>query len=269
MSWIDFICSKAASLRNRTVDQLWERRLGIRTTGNVLIHEPDSHLYGTFSYTWINRILERLDLGRDDVFVDIGCGKGRILCCAARRSIRKVIGIDLDEKLCAQARDNATRMRGRAAPIEIIHARAQDFDYGDCTRFFLFHPFGAATLKLVVDSIEQSLRERPRSIQLVYLNPVNDYVLEEAGGAPGVGNGAAAASKFTRFDYWRSHPRGTLKHDVSFWQAGQPSPRPRMPSRQRSPVRAKIAGLGGFGGGPLHLIPDPDLYLPLASAIAL
>lgn len=205
---LNFIGSKATSLRNRLVDKVWEHRLGVRTCGNVLIHQPDANLYGTFAYSSIMRILRKLDWTGDDVFVDIGCGKGRVCCCAALFPGRKVVGVDLDEDLCRQARLNAKRLRNGKTPIEIIHAKAQDLDYQDGTKFFMFHPFGRKTLALVIEAIQHSLARNPRQIQMVYLNPVHEAVLEQAHG-------------FRRYDHIPSRVWGGLKFDASYWTWGR------------------------------------------------
>lgn len=202
---LDWLGWKTMGLCNRIDDRIWERRLGIRTVGNVMIHQPDAHLYGTFAYRSIFRILDRMNLQPDDVFVDIGCGKGRIVCCAARFKIRKAVGVDLDGALCRIARENAQRLRGRVADIEIIHAPAQECDYTQCTQFFLFNPFGEQTLRQVVSVISRSIQEQPRPVQIVYVNPAYDHVL-------------AQHPRFVLADRWRWRPWGRLKFDVSFWR---------------------------------------------------
>lgn len=200
--WIGW---KAMGVRNRIDDRLWEQRLGIRTIGNVMIHQPDAHLYGTFAYRSIFRILRHMNMGADDVFVDIGCGKGRIVCCAATLKIRKAVGVDLDGDLCRIARDNAAKLRGRKADIEVIHAPAQECDYRDGTKFFLFNPFGAQTLRQVVSVICRSKDEQPRRIDVAYVNPAYDHVFEEH-------------PRCQRVDQWRWRPWSGLKFDVSFWR---------------------------------------------------
>ena len=40
----------------------------------------------------VSRAIEA-NLAPGDVFVDVGCGKGRVVCCAARRPLRRVVGI--------------------------------------------------------------------------------------------------------------------------------------------------------------------------------
>jgi SAM-dependent methyltransferase len=207
MSFLDSIGWRATGLRNRIADRICERRLGIATGGVVEIDRPDSNRYATFAYSSIVRILRNLEMGAEDVFVDIGCGMGRVVCCAAQFHIARVIGIDIDEALCAIARANARRLRARFAPIEIVNVPAQEFDYRDCTRVLLFNPFGEATLNLVIGAMKQSLKEKPRSIRIAYVNPFFDELLERTSG-------------FERYERWQRRPWSGLKFDVSFWRSG-------------------------------------------------
>ena len=204
---IDWLGWKVIGLRNRIEDQMWERRLGVRTIGKVMVHCHDAHYYGTFAYRSIFMILQRLNLTADDVFVDIGCGKGRVVCCAATHGIRHAIGVDIDGDLCRIARDNAKRLLNRQAPIDIIHAPAQECDYMQGTKFLLFNPFGERTLRQVASVIARSVRERRRPVQIAYVNPAHDHVFQE--------NPA-----YECFDQWRWRPWGVLKFDVSFWRLG-------------------------------------------------
>src|SRR5262245_17113716 len=96
-----------------------------------------------YTSTW--RVLRHLALQPSDVFVDVGCGKGRVLCCAARQPVAQVIGVDLSAELCREATENARRLRGRQAPIEVVNTFAQDFDYSEATVVYFFDPFGADT----------------------------------------------------------------------------------------------------------------------------
>ena len=81
--------------------------------GDIVYYEP-------LIYFNVRRMLRLLDLQTDDVRYDIGCGKGRILCVAARRRLKKVVGVELFEELCAAARANAARLRGRKTPIDVV-----------------------------------------------------------------------------------------------------------------------------------------------------
>src|SRR5262245_33205644 len=83
----------------RLQNLLWERRLGISTHGTVAVDHPDSSNYSAMHYTSIRQVLRRLALESSDVFVDIGSGKGRVLCCAALYPLRAVVGVDLSAEL--------------------------------------------------------------------------------------------------------------------------------------------------------------------------
>src|SRR4051794_27662217 len=79
----------------RLANLAWDRRLAISTRGVIPVAHEDSHHYATMNYRTIWPILDHLALGPSDVFVDVGCGKGRVLCCAAHYPVGKVIGVDL------------------------------------------------------------------------------------------------------------------------------------------------------------------------------
>ena len=91
-----------------------------------------------------------------------------MLCCAARYPVKQVVGVDLSEAFCQVARENARRMRGRRAPISVETSVAQNFDFSAATVLYLFHPFGAATLGLLLEKIGRDLRG---SVRIAYANP--------------------------------------------------------------------------------------------------
>lgn len=154
-----------------------ERRLRIRTRGVVPTSNADSVHYATMGYRSINRILNELRLGPGDEFVDIGCGKGRVVCCAARRQVGSVIGVELSADLAQAARVNVDRLRGRRAPVRIVTAAADDVDYRTASAVFLFDPFGATTMASVLDRI-RATNERPE-LRIAYANPTQRHLLDQ------------------------------------------------------------------------------------------
>jgi hypothetical protein len=63
-------------------------------------------------------------------------------------------------------------MRRRKTPIEIRCEDATIADLWDGTIFFMYNPFGPATLKRVLDNIGRSLERNRRMVRIVYYNPV-------------------------------------------------------------------------------------------------
>lgn len=131
----------------RVRNLLWETALGISTHGRKTVDRPDAYHYGTMSYASINRILRFLHLSPSDVFVDIGSGKGRVLCCAGRFRVKSVEGVEFSADLHADAEENIVRLRGRKSPIRSHNISAEEFDYSRGTVFMMFNPFGEATMR--------------------------------------------------------------------------------------------------------------------------
>lgn len=155
---------------------VWEIRLGIRTRGggDPARWGDESRPYGTTSYRTIFRALDGLDLRPSDVLVDLGCGKGRVICAAAARyRLATVIGVECDRGLVETARLNACALRPPHAPIVVSEQRAESYD-GQGSAFYLFNPFGERTLREVVPR----LRARA-GLRLAYVNPVHRRVLDE------------------------------------------------------------------------------------------
>ncbi|MHC4731093.1 MAG: class I SAM-dependent methyltransferase [Planctomycetota bacterium] len=139
----------------------------------------DGLWYAAPDYRYLRQIMRKLDPGDQDVFYDIGCGMGRVLCVAARGRISKVVGIDLDGSLCEIARYNADRMSGRKATIDVRCEDASSADLSDGTIYYLHNPFGPETMRDVLGCIHRSLESRPRPVRIVYHNSVHEDLLRD------------------------------------------------------------------------------------------
>ncbi|MGN6488355.1 MAG: class I SAM-dependent methyltransferase [Devosia sp.] len=145
-----------------------EMTLGINTRGILETDIPDAQIYGTVDYPHVRSVLAALALTPSDVFIDVGCGRGRVLCCAALQDCAAVVGVELSPELCAEARVNGQKMRGRRTSIEVYQVAAQDFDYQGATALYFFNPFGAATLDLVLAKIRADTSGAP--IRMAFVN---------------------------------------------------------------------------------------------------
>jgi len=184
---------------------MWDLRLGIDTGGTMPTAVADAYQYSTISYPATFAILDHLGLEARDVFVDVGCGKGRVLCCAGLGGVRESCGIEVDESLCAAAEQNARQLRRAHAPITVENLSAQDFNFDKGTVFYLFNPFGADTLRTVLGHLEASWRAQPRPVRIAYVNPKHEAAFHEAGW-------------IERYDQWQPRRRILLDHAVSFWR---------------------------------------------------
>lgn len=141
----------------------------------------DSTPYASPNYVHLWRIRRLLKAGPEDVLYDIGCGMGRVICVMARGRTGKCVGIELSPSLCGIARDNAIRLRRRKASIQIICGDAGTANLSGGTIYFMFNPFGIATMKQVLAGIEASRSDGDRAIAVVYYNSVHADLLNFSG----------------------------------------------------------------------------------------
>lgn len=146
----------------------WEAQLNKSTRGIAEVDKPDAVYYATIHYSAVYRVLRHLSLQPSDIFVDVGCGKGRISCCAARRPCRKVVGIDYCGDFCKEAQRNAARMRGRRVPLLVHKGAAEEFDSTEAAALFFFSPFRASTLTAVLQKMDHDSQHR--RIRLAFVN---------------------------------------------------------------------------------------------------
>lgn len=169
------------TLLHRSESLYWERRLGIRT--RVAEHtglDDDEHYgYQPSAYRSIFRVLRKLELRPSDVFVELGCGKGRVVCCAATQDVARVIGVEDIPEIAAIAEDNVRHMRVPHCPVSIVAENVEAFDFRQGTVFYMFNAFGPQTLRRMLAELERSLVDRPRTIRIAYLFPVHETVLGE------------------------------------------------------------------------------------------
>jgi predicted RNA methylase len=195
------------SFIDKVINLTWELRLGIVTRGIAGIDtSDDEHIhYGTVPYRTINTILEHLHLHQNDVFVDLGCGKGRVLCCSSLKMIHRSIGVECSPFLSSIAMRNAVVLRRTHSPIDILTMEAQKFNFSVGTIFYLFHPFGPATLREVLHNLKAGLDRSPRSVRIVYINPVHQEVFHEF-------------PWLEEYDHWTPRYNLSPEHHVAWWK---------------------------------------------------
>lgn len=156
-------------------DMLFER--GLETKGvlqEVAHYHPDRVWYHASGWTYLRRALGRHEVSRDDVFLDLGAGKGRVLLQAAcGYRFRRVIGVEISERLSEVARANVNRSRRPLrSEVEVVTADAASYEIpDDVTVIYLYYPFVGETFQSVTRQITASLTRRPRRVRVIYALP--------------------------------------------------------------------------------------------------
>jgi SAM-dependent methyltransferase len=129
------------------------------------------------------KFLARTPVDRSGTFVDLGCGKGRVLLLAAEHGFRRAVGVEFSPELCRVARSNIAaycRRRRSATSFAVQESDVTRFSMRDDEAFFfLFNPFDLVVMKAVLDRLEASLRRAPRRAALLYYNPICAEIMSQ------------------------------------------------------------------------------------------
>lgn len=115
------------------------------------------------------RLLRSYGVTEDDSILDLGCGKGHAMRSMLKLPFARVDGLELAPALVAIARSNFTRLNAHST--RIFEGDARTFDhYEDYNFVYLYNPFPTEVMDPVVERLEASLVERPRTLTVIYAN---------------------------------------------------------------------------------------------------
>jgi len=151
-----------------------EKSLGIETAGEYhplddTSRHKDMKYYGPTGYGFLEQLRDSLKMTPEDVFVDFGAGKGRVVCFFAGERIKKLVGVEMDPVMLEAARQNIDRLKVKNSPIELVPCDAAAYDVGEGTVFFFYYPFEYKTFNQVLQNIRKSLAVHPRTVRIVYV----------------------------------------------------------------------------------------------------
>ncbi len=111
------------------------------------------------------------------IFIDLGCGKGRVLLMAASLGFKQIIGVEFASELVEIARSNIAKRKITNAVV--LHADAADFQFQNCdTVIYLYNPFSQEVVRKIV----KNLREfQSNKLYIIYKNPLCAEVFDSSG----------------------------------------------------------------------------------------
>ncbi len=138
--------------------------------------------YGASRFLPLRRLfpLLRARVPGEGVFVDFGCGNGKVLLVAAHCGIKHVRGVEFASELCELARRNWGSFCARTG----TRREAGEFFVGDVaaytcqpdeTMYFIYNPFDEVVLRKVLAKINASLGTHPRMVAIIICNPNEIY----------------------------------------------------------------------------------------------
>lgn len=168
---------------HRTTENFYDRANKIRTaeplpTRDFITNERhDINLYIAADRTLLKKTFKTFPHDPSEfTFVDIGCGRGRVLFEAEKQGFARVIGIEMEPSLAEAARDNI-KQRGSGAEIAEMDASNFSFPPGDVF-IFMFNPAHESVMARIIDNFRTSGAER---MFIAYMNPAHGYLLQKSG----------------------------------------------------------------------------------------
>ena len=131
----------------------------------------------------LRRLFLKLKFRPGKVFVDFGCGKGRVLLVASKFGFKEVRGIEFSPVLCNVAIENSliyNEKNQTKTNFIVINSDVIDYKFDDSEEvFFLYHPFDGYVMKQVVQNIYESLQRQKRKIWIIYRNARFGSIVEQ------------------------------------------------------------------------------------------
>lgn len=160
-------------------DYVFDYRYAIETRAEVAIDDLDicqedkqhADKYKPTRARYFRKLMEQVDLPREGMFIDVGCGKGRILLLAAEHGFERIVGLEISQTLCEIAGRNIdafTKFNPDSGSMEVVCTNVLDYQMeGNETVFFLYSPFDYPVTGRFLEMIRESIAENPRDLYLI------------------------------------------------------------------------------------------------------
>jgi SAM-dependent methyltransferase len=176
-SWLKPILKNIGNARCRA----WDLAHGVDTCGDVPLqdlhfeseHKTPGLEYQSHHPAIIRAGLQSLQIRYQDfAFVDVGCGKGRVLLVASEFPFKKIIGLEFAPQLAESAKQNVKTFRSgnrKCFDVEAVTADATEYEWAPEPQVLYFYsPFARPVLEKVVRNIELSLEKTPREMLVMF-----------------------------------------------------------------------------------------------------
>ena len=175
------IHKKISSIVLRVVDGAIDRRVCGQSLVKYVnsVYRDDANGVGMTGsqstyYIILKRIFSHVTLTEQDSFLDVGCGKGRVLAFLVKKHAPcKISGIEINEISGKVAKEWTEKYE----QISMIIGDAFQIDYNPYTILFLGRPFLPKTFQQFIDHLEESLTH---PITLIYwVDQQSGYLLKD------------------------------------------------------------------------------------------
>ena len=156
-------------------EKTWDASLRIQTCGrDALGADEYHHPYEPTPYSVLERLADSGLIGKDDVVLDYGCGKGRVGFFLSHRRSAKTIGLEYDARIYESALENQKTAKSKAA---FLLTRAEEYEVPpEVNRCYFFNPFSVEILHKVMARLIESWYAYPREMLLFFYYPADEFL---------------------------------------------------------------------------------------------
>ncbi|MGF0018818.1 SAM-dependent methyltransferase [Sporofaciens sp. SGI.106] len=155
----------------------WDKLLRIRTMGRDDSNADQyRYPYEPTPYSVLERLANTGLIRKGNTLLDYGCGKGRVDFFLSYQTRCQSVGIEYDERIYEKAVENR-ETAAASGRVSFELANAENFvvsEKVDCIYFF--NPFSLEILQKVISRILDSYYEKPRTIQMFFYYPSDEYI---------------------------------------------------------------------------------------------
>ena len=155
-------------------ENTWDKLLQIKTSGRDASNADQYHYpYEPTPYRVLERLANSGLIGKRDIVVDYGCGKGRVDFFLAYQTKAQALGIEYDERIYQGAMENRESAASKTA--EFVLERAEAYEVPpEVNRCYFFNPFSVEILRKVMARLLESYYENPREVVLFFYYPSDE-----------------------------------------------------------------------------------------------
>ena len=149
---------------------LWLRLHRLEFGDANYVAPQDGYYHSQSGGPYLAKVLKSIRIPDDSVAIDFGVGMG-IAALTLSRYFSRVIGVDLSPELITVAKRNLTRMQNTKIELHCADARLFREGLDQVSHVYMFNPFPAPVMAVVMGNLRQSLSRAPRTLTIIYKYP--------------------------------------------------------------------------------------------------
>jgi SAM-dependent methyltransferase len=117
-------------------------------------------------------------------FIDLGCGKGKVMLLASHYPFRQIIGVEFSPELAATASRNCSKYSSSQQKCQDFSVVCEDVAYYRLPSgplvIYMFNPFREPVMNLVLKEFRRSLETDSQEFYVIYFGPTLGRLLEQS-----------------------------------------------------------------------------------------